>query len=150
MSLFWWKVLWVSSAVYRSGWAALGTHCLKTKTRKNISDITSFIHVHTSENAHITIRKDSEVYKVTLFAHIQPNAAKSAAWSCTMQMDNDPKHTVEAAWGIEIALFKCPSHPPDLNLTVASKSMKTGLCIQEAASFRVCLLVGECYVHLNQ
>ena len=42
-------------------------------------------------------RMNSEVYRAVLSAQIQSNAAKLIGQRFTVQMDNNPKHTVKAA-----------------------------------------------------
>ena len=60
-----------------------------------------------------------EVYRNILFAHIQTNSAKLIGWRFTVEMDNDPKHTVKATqeffkakrWNI----LQWPSQSPNVN-----------------------------------
>lgn len=51
-----------------------------------------FIDVTSADRS---IRTTSDVYKATISAQIQPNAAKLIVLYCTVQKDNDPKHTTK-------------------------------------------------------
>ena len=57
-------------------------------------------------------RMNSEVFRTILSAHIQPNASELIGRRFTVQMDNDPKHTVKAKkWNA----MQWPRQSPDLN-----------------------------------
>ena len=48
-------------------------------------------------------RMNSEVCRALLSAQIQPNSEKVTGRCCTVQMDNDPKHTVKATQKGEVS-----------------------------------------------
>ncbi len=66
---------------------------------------------------------NSEVFRVILSAHIQPNAPELIGRRFTVQMDNDPKHTAKATkeflkgkkWTVMQWPSPTPVPTPDLN-----------------------------------
>ena len=78
-------------------------------------------------------RMNSEVFRAILSAHIQPNASELIGRRFTVQMDNDPKHTVKATkeffkakkWNV----MQWPSQSPDLNpISAKLKKKLKGKC----------------------
>ncbi len=64
-------------------------------------------------------RMNSEVFRVILSAHIQPNASELIGRRFTVQMENDPKHTAKATKeflkGKKWTVMQWPNQSPDLN-----------------------------------
>ena len=66
-----------------------------------------------------SFRMNSEVHRVILSSHIQPNAMKLIGWRLTVQLDNGPKHIAKANLEFlktkKVNPLQLPSWSPDLN-----------------------------------